>query len=66
MRTILILILGGALVAVGGLGLLGAVELARGGGGTEAIAQAFLVPVTLFIFGGAAIAYAIRSRRPGG
>ncbi len=45
-------ITGAALIAVGLLALWGAVELWRRGGDTEALAQGFLVPASLFVVGG--------------
>jgi len=45
-------VIGGLLIALGVISLIGAVEIFRSGADTEAIAQGFLVPATLFVVGG--------------
>ncbi len=51
MGRIITSIIGGLLIALGAVSLVGAVELARSGATTEAIAQGFLVPISLFVVG---------------
>ncbi|PID35628.1 MAG: hypothetical protein CR993_09285 [Rhodobacterales bacterium] len=43
---------GGILIVLGVLALIGAVELVVADAGLEAIAQGFLVPISLFVVGG--------------
>ena len=57
--------LGTLLILLGAIALFGAVEVARGGGTVEAIAQGFLVPVTLFVVGGFALYMAVTGRSGG-
>lgn len=52
MGRVITAVIGGLLIAVGGISLIGAFELFRSGASTEAIAQGFLVPATLFVVGG--------------
>ncbi|SMH50825.1 hypothetical protein [Maritimibacter sp. HL-12] len=54
--------IGGALVALGGIAFLGAVELLRDGAGAEDLAQGFLVPVTLVVIGGFVIWMGLKGR----
>jgi len=44
--------IGAGLILLGGVAFIGAVELWRGGGSLEAVAQGFLVPATLIVVGG--------------
>lgn len=55
MGRIIAFIIGAALIVVGGIAFLGALDVWRGGGDTEAVAQGFLVPASLFVIGGFAI-----------
>ncbi|MCB1336053.1 MAG: hypothetical protein KDK10_00845 [Maritimibacter sp.] len=52
MARVIAYIIGAVLIVVGVLALWGAVELWRRGGDTEALAQGFLVPASLFVVGG--------------
>jgi fumarate reductase subunit D len=52
---IVFIIVGVVLIVVGVFALLGAVDVLRGGGTTEQIAQSFLVPASLFVVGAFAI-----------
>ncbi|MEJ1992660.1 MAG: hypothetical protein P8X50_13450 [Maritimibacter sp.] len=51
MKQIVAILIGGVLIAVGALALWGAVELLNSGATTEAVAQGFLVPASLFVVG---------------
>lgn len=62
MGRIITSIIGGLLIALGAVSTLGAFEVARSGASTEAIAQGFLVPVTLFVVGGFVIWMGRQSR----
>ncbi len=57
------IVIGVVLIAVGGLTLLGAIDLLKTGGSTEVIAQGFLVPASLFIVGGFVIWMGLSPRR---
>ncbi len=63
MGRILAYILGAAMILVGVVALVGAVEVLIGGGSTEAIAQSFLVPASLFVVGGFVIWMGMQSGR---
>ena len=63
MGRIITSIIGGLLIALGAVSTLGAFEVARGGASTEAIAQGFLVPVSLFVVGGFVIRMGWQSHR---
>ncbi len=52
MGRIFAFIIGGALIVLGGIAFLGALDVLRAGGDTEAVAQGFLVPASLFVIGG--------------
>lgn len=52
MGRIIAFTIGGVLIVVGGIAFVGALELAGTGATTEALAQAFLVPASLFAVGG--------------
>ncbi|GKY88900.1 hypothetical protein [Sinisalibacter aestuarii] len=52
MGRVIAYIIGAALIVVGVIALFGAVEVVRGGGNAEAIAQGLLVPASLFVVGG--------------
>ncbi len=49
---ILAFLIGAGLIALGGVAFVGAMEVWRSGAGVEAIAQGFLVPVSLIVVGG--------------
>ncbi len=52
MGRIIAFIIGAALIVLGGIAFLGALEVWRAGGDAEALAQGFLVPAMLFVIGG--------------
>lgn len=52
MGRVISYIIGGALIALGGVAFVGAVEAVRAGATLETIAQSFLVPASLFVIGG--------------
>ena len=52
MGRIIAFIIGAALILLGGVAFLGALDVARAGGDAEALAQAFLVPASLLVVGG--------------
>lgn len=52
MSRIIAFVVGLALLALGVVSLIGAVELWQTGADTEALAQSFLVPISLFVIGG--------------
>lgn len=52
MARVITAVIGGVLILLGGVSMIGAFELLRGDATTEAIAQGFLVPVSLFVVGG--------------
>lgn len=52
MGRIIAYIIGAALIVVGAVAFIGALDLARAHASTEALAQGFLVPVSLFVVGG--------------
>lgn len=52
MARLVMIILGVLLIVLGGIALLGAVELVRSGASTEETAQGLLVPASLFAVGG--------------
>jgi hypothetical protein len=49
---IIAFIIGAALILLGGVAFLGALDIWRAGGDAEALAQGFLVPASLFVIGG--------------
>lgn len=51
MLRIIAFLIGAGLIVLGAVAFIGAVELWRGGGGLEAVAQGFLVPATLVVVG---------------
>ena len=63
MGRIFAYIAGAVLFVLGVLALIGAVEVWRGGGDAEAMAQSFLVPASLFLVGGFAIWWGWQSGR---
>lgn len=52
MGRIIAFIIGGALVVLGGIAFIGALDVWRAGGDAEALAQGFLVPASLLVVGG--------------
>jgi len=52
MLRIVTFVLGAGFILLGGIAFIGAVELWRGGGSVENVAQGFLVPATLIVVGG--------------
>lgn len=52
MKRIIAFIIGAALILLGGISFIGALDLRSADATTEALAQAFLVPVSLFVIGG--------------
>lgn len=66
MKRVLGATLGTLLILVGVIALFGAIEVVRGGGTLEAVAQGFLVPATLFVIGGFALYMSITGRKNGG
>ena len=52
MGRIIAFIIGAVLIVLGAIAFLGAVDVWRAGGSTEAVAQGFLVPASLFVVGG--------------
>jgi hypothetical protein len=62
MGRVIAFVIGAALLALAVISLFGAVEVARGGAGAEAIAQGFLVPASLFVVGGFVIWMGWRGR----
>lgn len=62
MKKIIAIVIGIVLIAVGALAFYGAVELVQSGGSTEAIAQGFLVPASLFVVGVFVIWMGIKGR----
>jgi hypothetical protein len=63
MKKTISIVIGVVLIAVGGLALLGAIDLLRSGGSTEVVAQGFLVPASLFLVGGFVIWMGFNTRR---
>lgn len=55
-------LLGAGLIVLGGIAFVGAIELLRNGAGTEALAQGFLVPVSLILVGGFVIWMGLKGR----
>lgn len=56
--------IGGGLIVIGAISLVGAFELVGTGATTEALAQGFLVPVSLFVVGAFVIWMGWQSGRP--
>lgn len=52
MGRIIAYIVGAGLIVLGGIAFIGAVDILRAGGDTEALAQGFLVPASLIVVGG--------------
>ena len=52
MGRIIAFIVGTALIGLGGIAFLGALDVWRAGGDAEALAQGFLIPASLFVIGG--------------
>lgn len=52
MKRIIAFIIGAALILLGGVSFIGARDLVGAEATTEALAQAFLVPLSLFVIGG--------------
>lgn len=52
MGRVITSVIGVMLIALGGVSLIGAVDILRSGGSTEELAQGFLVPASLFVVGG--------------
>ncbi|MCB1330321.1 MAG: hypothetical protein KDK28_13215 [Maritimibacter sp.] len=63
MGRIIAFIIGAALIVLGGVAFLGAVDVWRAGGSTEAVAQGFLVPASLFVVGGFVIWMGLQAGR---
>lgn len=64
MGRIITSILGGLLIALGAISTVGAFEVAQSGASTEAMAQGFLVPISLFVVGGFVLWMGWQSRGP--
>lgn len=62
MAQVIAYVIGAILIGLGVISFIGAVEIARGGADTEAIAQGFLVPASLFVVGGFVIWMGWRGR----
>ena len=66
MGRIIAFVIGAALILLGGVALLGAVDLWRTGSDAEALAQGFLVPASLFVVGGFVIWMGLQTGRRSG
>ncbi|HHS93740.1 MAG TPA: hypothetical protein ENK63_00130 [Rhodobacterales bacterium] len=66
MGRIIGFVLGGLFFAIGVIALIGAFELLRSGASTEAVAQGFLVPASLFVIGGFSIWMGLQAGKPRG
>lgn len=65
MGRIIAFIIGAVLIVVGAIAFIGALDLARTGADTEALAQGFLVPASLFVVGGFVIWMGTQAGRRG-
>ena len=63
MGRIIAFIIGAALILLGGIAFVGAIDLLRAGADTEALAQGFLVPASLFVVGGFVIWMGLQAGR---
>lgn len=59
---ILAFVIGAGLIMLGGVAFIGALELWRGQASTEALAQGFLVPVSLILIGGFVVWMGLKGR----
>ena len=65
MGRIIAFIIGAALILLGGIAFIGALDLLRTGASTEALAQGFLVPASLFVVGGFVLWMGMQAGRGG-
>ncbi|HCQ65462.1 MAG TPA: hypothetical protein DIU07_10020 [Rhodobacteraceae bacterium] len=63
MGRIIAFIIGAALILLGGIAFIGALDLLTAGADTEALAQGFLVPASLFVVGGFVLWMGVQARR---
>ncbi len=63
MGRIIAFVIGAVLIVLGGIAFIGALDIWRAGGDTEALAQGFLVPASLFVVGGFVLWMGMQARR---
>lgn len=63
MSRIIAFTIGAALILLGGVAFVGAIDLLRAGADTETLAQGFLVPASLFVIGGFVLWMGVQARR---